>query len=341
MLPNPDDIVARLKAFQATVRSLLIDSRRSAVGAAADLHAVDRASSADTIYKIDAVVDPALVAFCQEWAKTTPLVLVSEGLEDEGGREVESLTFPLGSRAEDAEIRVIVDPIDGTRGIMYDKRSAWALAGVAPNKGPNTRLRDVEVAVMTELPTSKMGYADVLWAIKGRGAHAERVDLRTFDAEPLPIRPSQAAAITHGFASVANFFPGTKVLASELMEHLVSRLIGEADVGKAMVFDDQYISTGGQFYEAIVGHDRFVADLRPYFYRIQGQPEGMCCHPYDCATLLVAEEAGVVVTDGLGRPLDGPLDTTTGLAWAMYANDGLRRAIEPLLTAFLNERGVH
>lgn len=335
MLPDPEAIVARLKAFQATVRSLLIDGRRSA-----DLHAVSRDSSADTIYRIDALVEPALVAFCTEWAKTTPLVLVAEGLEDDAGREVESLTFPLGSRTEDAVIRVIVDPIDGTRGIMYDKRSAWALAGVAPNRGPATRLRDIEVAVMTELPTSKMGSADVLWAIKGGGAKGERVDLRTGLTEPLPLAPSRAADIRHGFASVANFFPGTKVLASELMEHLAAKLIGDADVGKAAVFDDQYISTGGQFYEAIVGHDRFIADLRPYFYRIQGQAEGLCCHPYDCATLLVAEEAGVVVTDGLGRPLDGPLDSTTGLAWAMYANEDLRRAIEPLLTAFFRDRGI-
>ncbi len=86
--------------------------------------------------------------------------------------------FPEGSREEEALIRFLVDPIDGTRGLMYDKRSAWALAGVAPNKGPQTRLRDIEVAVMSELPTSKSGQADVLWAIKGRGAHGQRVDLR-------------------------------------------------------------------------------------------------------------------------------------------------------------------
>ena len=58
------------------------------------------------------------------------------------------------------------------------------------------------------------------------------------------------------------------------MEYLVRHLIGPADVTKATVFDDQYISTGGQFYELIVGHDRFNADLRPLFYRLQGQPEG-------------------------------------------------------------------
>ena len=50
-----------------------------------------------------------------------------------------------------------------------------------------------------------------------------------------------------------------------------------------MVFDDQYICTGGQFYELIVGHDRFIADLRPLFYQILHQPPGLCCHPYDYA----------------------------------------------------------
>ena len=80
--------------------------------------------------------------------------------------------FPEGTKAEDAELRLIVDPIDGTRGIMYDKRAAWALAGVAPNKGDATRLSDIEIAVMTELPTSKMGRGDVLSAIKGNGPRA-------------------------------------------------------------------------------------------------------------------------------------------------------------------------
>src|SRR5436305_1785827 len=127
-----------------------------------------------------------------------------------------------------------------------------------------------------------------------------------------------------------DFCRGTKVLASQLMEHLVAHLVGAADTTGAIAFDDQYISTGGQFYEMIVGHDRFIADLRPLFYRIQNQPPGLCCHPYDCATMLIAEEAGVVLTGGLGRPLDGPLGTTTGVAWAGFAHAGLRKVVEPL-----------
>ncbi len=138
---------------------------------------------------------------------------------------------------------------------------------------------------------------------------------------------------------VSNFFPGTKVLSAELMEHIARHMIGPADVTRATVFEDQYISTGGQFYELIVGHDRFNADLRPAFYQMQSQPEGMCCHPYDCATMLIAEEAGVILTDPLGKPLDGPLDVNTGIAWAGYANAALRDRIAPLLKQFLHDKG--
>ncbi len=334
---DPQHVVERLLQFQKSVRDLIIQSRTS-VG----LHEVSRSSAADTIYKIDTEVDPILEFFCEQWANElgSPLVLVAEGLEDAAGHEVEHRVFPAGARERDATLRIIVDPIDGTRGIMYDKRSAWALAGVAPNKGAATRLSDIEVAVMTELPTSKMGFADVLYAIKGQGARMKREPLFPHLPEPrtLTPEPSKAPGIDHGFATISNFFPGTKVLASETMEHLVRNLIGKADVTKATVFDDQYISTGGQFYELIVGHDRFNADLRPLFYKIQNQPEGLCCHPYDCASMLIATEAGVILTNGLGEPLDGPFDTTTGLSWAGYANPRLRDRIEPLLTAYLRAR---
>jgi hypothetical protein len=326
-------IVDRLRTFQRTVREMVVRSRQ-----ATGLHEVSRSSAADTIYKIDTEVDPLLEEFCQEWSKELPLVLVAEGLEDPDGREAQSRVFPSGTRPEDAAIRLLVDPIDGTRGIMYDKRPAWALAGVAPNKGPGTRLRDIEIAVMTELPTSKMGQADVLWAIKGRGMEAQRVDLHSGQGRPLSFAPSQASGIDHGFASISNFFPGTKVLAAELMEHLIRHLIGPADVTRATVYEDQYISTGGQFYELIVGHDRFNADLRPLFYAIQGQSQGLCCHAYDCATWLIAEEAGVVLTDGLGRPLEGPMDVTSGIAWAGFANRQIQRKIEPVLSEFLSSR---
>ncbi len=329
MIEPPQKVVDRLKEFQRAVRDVVIDSRKRT-----SLHRVSRHSAADTIYEIDTAVEPLLEDFCREWAKTTPLVLIAEGVENESGVEGVK-TFPEGLPEERAEVRVLVDPIDGTRGIMYDKRAAWALAGVAPNTRQPGKISDIDIAVMTELPTSKMGFGDVLWAVKGQGASGARVDFSNGSARPLDISPSRSTSIDHGFATISNFFPGTKVLASELMEHIVRNLVGEADVTRATVFDDQYISTGGQFYELIIGHDRFNADLRPTFYRLQGQPEGLCCHPYDCATLLVAREAGVIITDESGNALDGPLDVTTGLSWVGYANDALRRQIEPLIQSFL------
>ena len=335
MLPvDPQNALARLLELQRAIRDAVAIAHTSR-----NLYHVNRSSAADTIYQIDAGIEPLLTALCDEWSRTVPLVLVAEGLQEDG-RDVASRVFPRGTSEAEALLRVLVDPIDGTRGLMYDKRSAWALAGVASNKGPATRLRDIEVAAMTELPTRKMAQADVLWALKGRGAAGQRVDLRTGEARPLELAPSKATTIAHGFASVANFFPATKELASAALETIARELLGPADVSKAMVFDDQYICTGGQFYELIVGHDRFVADLRPLLYRIQGLPEGMCCHPYDCAAWLIAEEAGVILTNALGEPLDGPLDVTTGLSWAGYANAELRRQIEPVLKRFLKERGL-
>ncbi|MCC7349756.1 MAG: hypothetical protein IT446_04240 [Phycisphaerales bacterium] len=330
MLPNPQSIVDHLRQLQRLIRQALIDGRSRP-----NLEQVNRATAADTIYQLDVLIEPVVEEYCDRWGREIPLVLIAEGIEPETGR-----VFPHGTRQEDAPLRVIIDPVDGTRGIMYDKRPAWALAGVAANKGSATRLSDIEVAVMTELPTSKMGWSDVLWAVRGQGAHALRDDLRTGQSDTLPIRPSQAQSIAHGFAMISNFFPGTKVMASELMERIASQLLGPADVTKAMVFEDQYISTGGQFYELIMGHDRFNADLRPLFYQCNRNPEGLCCHPYDCATLLIAQEAGIAITNGLGRPLDGPLDTTTGLSWAGYANPTLRGQIEPIVRQFFRDHGI-
>jgi hypothetical protein len=142
--------------------------------------------------------------------------------------------------------------------------------------------------------------------------------------------------LAHGFAAVSSFFPGTKILAAELIEFLASRLLGQTEVD---LFDDQYISTGGQFYELMVGHDRFNADLRPLFYQIRGRP-GFCVHPYDACTWLIAQEAGVILTNGLGGPIDSALDLTSDLAWAGFANPQIRAAVEPLLLEFLDARGA-
>src|SRR6266550_7834322 len=117
MLPlDPQHAIDRLVEFQKIVRDVVTRSHASTGS-----HEVLRSTAADTIYKIDTDVEPLLEDFCREWAKTTPLVLIAEGIENESGVEGVKV-FPEGAREEDAKIRLIVDPIDGTRGVMYDKR---------------------------------------------------------------------------------------------------------------------------------------------------------------------------------------------------------------------------
>ena len=84
---------------------------------------------------------------------------------------------------------------------------------------------------------------------------------------------------------------------------MVAAVLGPPQPGKAQSFEDQYISSGGQLYELMAGHDRFVADLRPLFERRRPGGAALCCHPYDLCTELIARELGVLVTDEQGRPL--------------------------------------
>lgn len=108
-----------------------------------------------------------------------------------------------------------------------------------------------------------------------------------------------------------------------------------------MTFEDQYPSTGGQLYSLLSGSDRFLADLRPLMRGIateRGEELGHCCHPYDICTMLIAEELGVRITAPTGGTLDAPLDVESDVAWVGYANDAIRRQVEPVLLEVLRKR---
>jgi fructose-1,6-bisphosphatase/inositol monophosphatase family enzyme len=302
--PSPDDARRLLAELGDHLRGLLIGAR------GIDMAAVEGQTAADTIYAIDRVADDALLGWFE--AHWPGVEVVSEGLEE-----------PVVVGADPAWT-VIVDTIDGTRGLMYDKRAAWCLAAAAPQGGT---LRDLAAAAMTELPTAKQGAADQLSGTRGGGLVAERVDLASGGRTPLEVRPSAATDLEHGFGGLAKFFVPGKAALAELEAELFRRL------GCRDVFDDEYISSGGQLHELLTGRDRFVADLRPL-----ASPAAHACHPYDVCTLLLLEEAGGVVTDPWGEPLDAPLDTTSPIAWAGYANRALADWIGPVLAELVAEK---
>ena len=145
--------------------------------------AIEGETVADTIYAIDQVADDALLGwFEKHWPDVE---VVSEGLDE-----------PVVS-ARDPQWTVIVDTIDGTRGLMYDKRAAWCLAAAAPRGGS---LRDVVAAAMTELPTAKQGAADQLSGDARRRASSPSGSTSATGAAPRStVRPSTATDLEHGF----------------------------------------------------------------------------------------------------------------------------------------------
>jgi len=301
------------------------------------LSAVASEEPGDTIYAVDRVSEQVLVDAFAELAREAPLCLVAEGLP--GG----TVTLPRHAREEDCRWRVLVDPIDGTRGLMYQKRSAWILTGVAPNRGPRTRLRDIALAVQTEIPLVKQHLSDQLWAVRGEGAESRRLDLTSGKTEPLTLRPSTADTLRHGFATVVRFFPGARDVLGAVDDELMLDVLGPPAPGKASSFEDQYASTGGELYELMAGHDRFIADLRPLVQPVlaaRGLPRALCCHPYDLCTALVAQELGVAITGLDGDPVDAPFDVEADVAWIGYANPRLRALVEPKMRDVLRRRGL-
>lgn len=292
----------------------------------------------DTQFVIDAVSEQLLVEWLEARAPGVGgLVLVAEGIE--GGQ----LCLPRDGDPETLGWRLLCDPIDGTRGLMYQKRSAWILTGAAPNRGSATRLSDITVAVQSELPILKQHLCDELWAIRGEGAHMQRVHRLTGERSELSLRPSRAQSIEQGFAMISRFFPGARDELAAIDEELIERVLGPPAPGKTHCFEEQYASSGGQFYELLAGHDRFNADLRPLLSRRlaeRGFGAPLCCHPYDVCTALIATELGVILENPEGGELDAPFDVHADVAWVGYANPSIQRQLSQTLGEILVRRGL-
>ena len=274
-------------------------------------------TEADVIYGIDRVAESTAVDWLERhWPDDEPIRLVMEGLDA-------PRTFGAGS----TKWTCIVDPIDGTRCLMTDKRSAWVLAGIAPAGGG---VGEIEVCAMTELPPTRQWRGDQASAVRGQGVVAESFDLRADTRRPLSLHPSRATDFKHGFASLAKFFPEGKARIAAVEERLWRELYGDSRV--PLVFDDQYVSTGGQVYEILAGRDRMVGDIRPYVLT-----HSLACHPYDICTGMLIQEAGGVLESPTGEPLAGPLDTTSAIAWVGYANPTLADLVRPILARLVGE----
>ena len=208
-----------LCALGEHIRNAVIEAR--AQYSQEELTSVAAVTSADTIYQIDKITEDEIKTwFRDHWPVEAPIEIVMEGIED-----ADPWYFPDTIRDDQLVWKCIIDPIDGTRGLMYDKRPAWALAALAPQ--PCHSLADLVVAAMTEIPTAKQWRADQLSALRGcgpEGVVGESINIHDGSRKTLPLRPSKAVDLRHGFASFARFFPQGKALTAKFEEDLLVAL---------------------------------------------------------------------------------------------------------------------
>lgn len=335
----PDDVPLWLRTLLRTMH----ESIRSAVRD--DLASKDRSFLADEARSgagdVSFQIDVRPEAIVEQTFRTVPeaVVVVCEGLGQ--------VTFPPGTAESHAAWWVIIDPLDGSREISYSKRSAWVLSGVAP-ADPAPKLADIVWAIQTEVPTLSQAAGVLLTAGRGQPTVLESCDLGTsaVTVKASGLHPSASASVRSGFAVFADYFAGSHTVTAQIADLVFDAALGPVEPGKALAFNDQYLSTAGCMYLIANGTYRFYADLRPVVGRVtarSGGNVGLCAHPYDLCTYLIAQQAGVLITDPAGSPLSYPLATDVDCGWIGYANQSIRNEMEtPLLRAIaaIEQAGV-
>lgn len=292
------------------------------------LSRVNREAADDTIYELDHAAETGLIEDIQQlFSPFCNIHLVCEGSET-------TFVPSLGLGRDLPHYSLILDPVDGTRGLIYNKRSAWVLSAMAPySETTSLSMADLTVAVQTEIPTMRSNLSDQLAGIRNIGVVARTCNLETDEITVWQPTPSRAPTLYGGFSTICRFFPPGRDRLAALDDALLHEILGPPK-GRAPVFEDQYLSSGGLLYQLSTGKDRFVADLRGVLnsYRRDANLDGvLTCHPYDVCTALIAEELGVVITDHLGAPLSFALDTETEVSWCGYANTSIQLEVEETL----------
>jgi myo-inositol-1(or 4)-monophosphatase len=237
-------------------------------------HAGDSAGG-DVTFAVDEVAEEALAEFLAERAPR--LAFYSE---DRG------LVAP-----DDATHVLVVDPIDGTRPAMAGLESACVAVALAPLGDGEPTMADVEVGCVAEIKSG-----DWFLAVRGAGVSSSR------------------AVCLSGETDVSRMFwaygfrgrpvrPTVEVLAELIDASSVGG--GTFELG-SQAFGMTRIATG-QLDAVIEVGSRLIDDVPGMVdeFRRVGGGEVLNNSPYDLAApWLCLREAGGVVTDGWGAPLD-------------------------------------
>ena len=242
---------------------------------AARAHAGD-AAGGDVTFAIDAVAEELLHSFLAERAPE-----VAFYSEDAG------LVVPSGATPRHV---LVVDPVDGTRPALAGLESCCVSVAAAPY-GTDVTMADVTVGCCVEIPSGRVFLAErgdgLVEGGPARLSANERLDRMfwTFGFRGRPARPL------------------TEVLGDLIDASSVGGAsfdLGSACFDTMCVVDgrlDAYVEPGPLLVERVPG-------MREEFERVGGGAV-LNNSPYDlAAAVLIASEAGAVVTDAAGEPFD-------------------------------------
>jgi fructose-1,6-bisphosphatase/inositol monophosphatase family enzyme len=287
----------------------------------------------DVTFALDGATEAAVDAWFAETARQGPLSLLTE---DRGWRHC----GPSGELPgfDHGGPRVVIDPVDGTRGLMADLRSAWTVIAACGPGAEQPRLSEVQLGLCSELPDSRTARFRRLRAERGGGAQLE---LRELESGALlstqQLQADEDDRPDHGFFSFFRYSPSQRPQLAELEARFFERLEQHEAADTRSCYDDQYISNGGQLVLLALGTYRMIAELRAALAQAEGA-SFTCSKPYDCAgALLVAREAGCVVSSAGGTELDFPLDAQTPVSFVGWANAATARRLAPHLAAALSD----
>lgn len=285
---------------------------------------VEREGVGDWSYGLDTATDRPVVAFARELGRLVPVRVLCEGL----GEIVAGRGAP--------RLRVLVDPVDGTRNLMVDSRSAWILTGFAEEDGSRPlTTADLALSVQTEIPTSDRRHRVEFVARRGRGC-----ERRVYTADGRPAgRPSvwrapRSLDPRRGYFTFLRYLPSERAELGRIETDFFARAAREIGLDERQVYDDQWISAAGQLTLVSSGTMRMCADLRAWLAARTGRPT-VASHPYDLAAWLTAREAGCIVAsvdESLTfEELHAPLDLTTDVSFVAFANRRVRDRLQPIL----------
>jgi len=296
-----------------------------------------RQGAGDVTYALDDSTERAALEWQLEIARTEPLSVLTEdsgwrhfGPARSGAKAVELAGFDHGGP------RIALDPVDGTRNLMADLRSAWTVVSFAGPGAGEPRLSEVELGVVAEIPDSRAARRRVLWAERGGPCHFELRGLDPHAAgEERVLAPNEDDRADHGYFPFFRYAPEERPAIAALEAAFFERLERLEGAELRHCFDDQYISNAGQLVLLALGTYRMIADLRGLLARRRGR-KTITSKPYDIAGAVVcAQAAGCIVTAPDGGPLDFPLDCTTPVDFVGWTNAATARRLAPHLAAVL------